>query len=111
MNDMKQFNASFYDNSKGSVYIILIEPISNRLYGIYRLTYYPLFNEYELLNLQYPSRQQLHSQRYYVQRNYTYLNKLVGTLNEITIRAKTLVNQEECYDFGSDKQINNIMFK
>jgi len=93
MNDYKIFT-----DPKNESCVTVIELKNRRLSTIHELIHYPLFQEVEKKELSYPTRQQLHSKRYYITKH----QNLVYVLNNSNLhkaldKAKELLIQNSHY--------------
>jgi hypothetical protein len=104
------FTGVFFSNNKTpkSIFIV-VRNASERIHGIYRVTAYPLFKEYELSDYAKLNKQQLQSQKYYIETNYKREHLVYGTFDSLISNAIRLLNTEENYDFGNYKQIKNYV--
>jgi len=57
-------------NPKNKSEVVIVELKHKRLKNLHEVTYYPLLKEQDNETLKYPTRQQMHSKRYYVTKNY-----------------------------------------
>lgn len=88
-----------YDLFTDKKSITIIELKNNRLMGIYEIINYPLFKKTEIKKLEYPTRQQLHSKRYYVTKTQEHIATLQNvTIDEAITRAKDLLKQISLYE-------------
>lgn len=88
-----------YDLFTDKKSITIVELKNNRLTGIYEIINYPLFKEIETRKLEYPTRQQLHSKRYYVTKTQEHVATLQNiTIDEAIIRAKDILKQISLYE-------------
>ena len=79
--------------------VTVIELKNNRLTGIYEVVNYPLFKKTEAKKLEYPTRQQMHSKRYYVTKTQEHVATLQNiTIDEVITRAKNLLKQLSPYE-------------
>lgn len=92
---MNQFQLFLHpDNDR----ISIIETDNRRLKSITEVVVHPLFNKTEVIRHCYPTRQQIHSKRYYITSRDKHISTLTCTMDEAIETSKTILKEKCPYE-------------
>jgi len=78
--------------------ISILEVDNRRLTKITEVIIHPLFNKIEVRKLEYPTRNQIHSKRYYITSRDEHIATLTSTLDEAIETSKRLLKEKCPYE-------------
>ena len=86
-------NFELFRKGKNREGVTIIQIKNGRLENIHEVVFLPLFKKHSIETLTYPTRQQMHSKRYYIMKNKTHLTtcKHVNLKHAIEVAKKIIL--------------------